>query len=62
MKARSAPMITHPCPVPDCGKPTRPDGHCRRRGCPNRFPDPTEAREAALAEMRAILRHRKVHR
>lgn len=61
-RSSSAPMTSHPCPVPECGKPTNRDGHCRRRGCPNRFPDPTEARDAALAEMRAMLHNRKATR
>lgn len=53
----AAPMTTHPCPVPDCRHLTRPDGYCRRRGCPNQVPDDIirPAREAALAQMRALL-------
>lgn len=56
-KITSAPMLSHACPVPGCNRPTRPDGYCRRRGCPNEVPDDIirPAREAALAEMRHML-------
>lgn len=59
-KITSSPMLTHPCPL--CSRPTRRDGRCRTWNCLNRFPDPAEAREQALAEMRAITRNIRAHR
>ncbi|WP_157975808.1 hypothetical protein [Brachybacterium sp. YJGR34] len=52
-------MTTHPCPVPGCTYLTRPDGHCRRLGCPNRVPDDIirPARDAALAHWRDLRAH-----
>ena len=60
--ATSSPMHTHPCPA--CNKRTRADGYCRTVGCPNQVPDAliAPAREAALAEMREIIRAARRHR
>lgn len=49
---KSAAALVTPCLA--CNRPTRMDGHCRTRGCPNRFPDPAEAREAALMAARRV--------
>ena len=59
-KITSSPMHTHPCPL--CSRPTRRDVHCRTWNCLNRFPDPAEAREKALAEMREIIRTARQNR
>lgn len=56
----ASPMLTHPCPL--CSRPTRRDGHCRTWNCLNRFPDPVEAREQALAEMRETIRTARQNR
>ena len=50
----AAPMLTHPCPA--CNRPTRSDGYCRTRTCPNQVPDylVAPAREAALAHWRDL--------
>lgn len=47
-----------------CDRWTRDDGYCRTPGCQNRVPDSivAPAREAALAEMRALLHHDRTDR
>ena len=60
-KISAAPPIT-PCLA--CGKPTRRDGYCRTKGCPNRVPESiiAPAREQALADMRDLLAHSSTRR
>lgn len=59
-KITSSPMRTHPCPL--CSRPTNQNGNCRTQNCRNRFPDPAEAREQALAEMRETIRTARQNR